>query len=308
MPAVSILVADDIMPQSAKARKRSLDLRKIAARFAQILKADIHYLYVEDIPERLRKGDRIKGLEKRNPPLVSRIRKELDSTRPGSELHIDRGNPILKTLEWEKKLSPEMVLLGTRGHKGLSKFFLGSVAEELLRRSSLPILILGPRYEAARFPADSGRDLRILVLSDLTSASSRAESYAIKLAGKMKARITLMHSVGDSIMRLRHLHAQSRIPLFPLEKEIQQMTDYARSQLKKKADRLSQNGLKVQAKLSLQERELADDLHEVLADDYDLVIMGTHGRNRLLTAFLGSNSRKTCLLSPIPVIILPSQT
>ncbi|AHZ85572.1 universal stress protein [Bdellovibrio bacteriovorus] len=308
MASVSILVADDIMAQSKKARKRSDDLRSIATHFARLLKADLHFLYVEDIPERLRKGDKIKSLDQRNPQMTAKLRAELEALNPGSELHLDRGNPILKALEWEKKLNPDLIVLGTRGHKGLSKFFLGSVAEELLRRSRRPVLVLGPHYSSAEFPANPRAGLRILLLSDLTSASSRAEAYTRKLAQKTKARVTLMHSVGDPIMRLRQIYAQSRIPMYSLEKEVQEIKDFARIQMKKKMERFKEDGLTVQAKLIEHDRDLADDIQDELTEGYDLVVMGTHAHNRLLTVFLGSTSRKTCLLSSVPVIILPSSS
>jgi nucleotide-binding universal stress UspA family protein len=39
---------------------------------------------------------------------------------------------------------------------------------------------------------------------------------------------------------------------------------------------------------------------------YALVVMGTHGRNAVLTAFFGSTARETILNAPVPVIIVHS--
>jgi nucleotide-binding universal stress UspA family protein len=52
------------------------------------------------------------------------------------------GDPTTETLAAIEELSPEMVVMGTHGRTGLSHFLLGSVAENVVRKSPVPVLTL----------------------------------------------------------------------------------------------------------------------------------------------------------------------
>ena len=50
----------------------------------------------------------------------------------------------------------DLVVIASHGRGGLTRVFLGSVAEEMMRRSPAPVLLVRPEHEApARFPAHS---------------------------------------------------------------------------------------------------------------------------------------------------------
>jgi nucleotide-binding universal stress UspA family protein len=77
------------------------------------------------------------------------------------------GSPweeILKTLgSW---LPPELAVPGTRGEKGLQRLFLGSVAEEMLRRAKRPVMVIGQEAQKkAWFLAADQRPFRIVQLN-----------------------------------------------------------------------------------------------------------------------------------------------
>ncbi len=50
------------------------------------------------------------------------------------------GDPALEILAAIAELHPRMVVMGTRGKKGLSRALLGSVAETVMRRSDVPVV------------------------------------------------------------------------------------------------------------------------------------------------------------------------
>lgn len=50
------------------------------------------------------------------------------------------GDPALEILAAIAELHPRMVVMGTRGKKGLSRALLGSVAETVMRRSTVPVM------------------------------------------------------------------------------------------------------------------------------------------------------------------------
>jgi nucleotide-binding universal stress UspA family protein len=50
------------------------------------------------------------------------------------------GDPATEILAAIAELKPELVVMGTRGRKGLAHLFLGSVAEKVVRASPAPVL------------------------------------------------------------------------------------------------------------------------------------------------------------------------
>ncbi|MDG0818139.1 universal stress protein [Bdellovibrio svalbardensis] len=305
MPPTKVLLTDDISSLSVKGRKRSHQLRNLAAHLCQALEAQLHFLYVEDIPEHLRKRKLLAPLDKRSPQMITQLKEDLDKVSPESEVHIESGHPLEGILKWIKKNSPNLVVIGTRGLSGIGKIFLGSVAEEVIRHSTVPVVVVGPKVKKAGF-ATKGKKQRILLLTDLTSASKPAEDFARKLAKSTDARVTIFHSVGDAIMHVKEVFLHSRIPIYSLDKQIAEMKRWGREETTKRVDQFKKDGIVTTGQVVTEEREIEKELKRELESDYDLLIMGTHSRNKLLTSFLGSTARNACLTSPVPVVVVRS--
>ncbi len=58
------------------------------------------------------------------------------------ELLVQMGEPAGTILRAEKKVSPDLLVMATHGRRGFSRFFLGSVAEVVLRESTCPVLTI----------------------------------------------------------------------------------------------------------------------------------------------------------------------
>jgi len=58
------------------------------------------------------------------------------------ELMVQMGEPAASILRMEKKVSPDLLVMATHGRKGFSHFFLGSVAEVVLREATCPVLTI----------------------------------------------------------------------------------------------------------------------------------------------------------------------
>lgn len=52
------------------------------------------------------------------------------------------GRPATEIVRYESETDVDHIVMGTHGRKGLSRFILGSVAEQVLRRSSVPVTIV----------------------------------------------------------------------------------------------------------------------------------------------------------------------
>jgi nucleotide-binding universal stress UspA family protein len=91
-------------------------------------------------------------------------------------------------MQWE---NTDLLVLGTHGCGGLKKLVLWSVAEEVLRLATCPVLTIGPNVP----PADPTRTefKVILFATDFGDASAKAFPYALSLAEDCQAKLILMH-------------------------------------------------------------------------------------------------------------------
>ena len=87
----------------------------------------------------------------------------------------------------------DLLVLGTHGRTGELKMLIGSVAEEIFRRSSIPVLTIGPHVPSGT--PDGGRFHRLLFATDFTQASLAALPWAMSLAQENRACLTLLHVV-----------------------------------------------------------------------------------------------------------------
>lgn len=90
----------------------------------------------------------------------------------------------------------DVIVLATHGRTGVSKFLLGSVAEEVFRRSPVPAMTIGPAVR--NVGAAAAQFHRVLFATDFSSESEAAAPFAISLADENPARLTLLHVMPES--------------------------------------------------------------------------------------------------------------
>jgi nucleotide-binding universal stress UspA family protein len=102
----------------------------------------------------------------------------------------------------------DLIVLGTHGRTGLGKLLLGSVAENILRHASCPVLTVGPRLSGrAKLPAipAEGHDLpplevnchQILAATNFLKNAKVLTKDAVSLAEEFRSRFTLLHVIED---------------------------------------------------------------------------------------------------------------
>ena len=127
-----------------------------------------------------------------------------DSAKAGME-HLSAqlaGLPHETMLEWGAEVWPsveqmlksyaiDLIVVGTHGRTGTEKLLLGSVAEDIFRRSPVPVLTVGP---AVRNGIHGGaRFHNVLFATDFSSHSLAALPYGLSFAQENQARLTLLH-------------------------------------------------------------------------------------------------------------------
>jgi len=101
----------------------------------------------------------------------------------------------------------DLLVAGTHGRTGGWKLLLGSVAEEIFRTATCPVLTVGPKApKLTSWPKHEGDEevppldvefRRILYATDFSAHSVRAASYAFSLAQEFRARLTLLRVIED---------------------------------------------------------------------------------------------------------------
>lgn len=122
----------------------------------------------------------------------------LDSQLVGvpHESGVERGVAIWPTVEKAIRESDiDLLVLGTHGRTGARKLLLGSVAEEIFRRSSIPVLTIGPRIRAGAH--NDARFRRVLFATDFSQHSLAAWPYAVSFAQENQARLVLLHVIPE---------------------------------------------------------------------------------------------------------------
>ena len=127
--------------------------------------------------------------------LASELRVTLHEQFPSieSEVLLAEGGVwgVIEAVAQQKEA--DLIVLGTNGRRGIGKFILGSVAEEILRRATCPVLTVGPHSPSE--PPREAKFRKIVYATDFGDASPGAAAYAVALAEEHQAHLTLLHVV-----------------------------------------------------------------------------------------------------------------
>jgi nucleotide-binding universal stress UspA family protein len=119
---------------------------------------------------------------------------------------------VMEDLIAEK--SVDLIVIGTAGRTGASKFLLGSVAAQVLRRAPCPVLTVGPQCTGS---AKEHLEMKeILFATDFSPEAAAAAPYAISLAQEHQAKLTLLNvfpesAVGELIHPEQYVDSTGRL-------------------------------------------------------------------------------------------------
>lgn len=95
----------------------------------------------------------------------------------------------------------DLVVMGTHGRHGVRQLVLGSVAEQVFRRSECPVMTVGPG--ASKNGPAGGRFATILVALDLSPESMKLADWAHLFAIANQSRLIFLHVVHENAEVLR---------------------------------------------------------------------------------------------------------
>jgi nucleotide-binding universal stress UspA family protein len=87
----------------------------------------------------------------------------------------------------------DLIAVGASGKSDFKKFLVGSVAEEVVRKATLPVLSVGPH--ALRNSCGASPLPQLLYVTNLWEDSHDGLQYAIQMAIRYRSRLVLLHVV-----------------------------------------------------------------------------------------------------------------
>ncbi len=221
----------------------------------------------------------------------------MEATRLGAQRLTSRlltGLPSDQIVEAVRSdAAVDLVVMGTHGRTGLSRVFLGSVAEKVVRLAPCSVLTVREQADVTPFH-------HVLCPIDFSESSRHAVELAAKVAESGASRITLLHVLELPVAYSGDPHVPGFIE--GLDKKaahlLEQWADDVRAKVSVPVTTRSTIG-------SPGEQALA-----ALDDDptFDLVVMGSHGRTGIRRVLLGSVAEKVVRHAACPALIARART
>jgi nucleotide-binding universal stress UspA family protein len=201
----------------------------------------------------------------------------------------------------------DLVVMTTHGRGAFARFWLGSVADSIIRRLPMPLLLVHPHDGDPDLKAEPNLKHFLLPLDGTPLAEEMVEPVA-ELAAALKASVTLV----------RVIEPVPPVPwmpeALPINESVQTMLDRveelqnslkaeAASYLAGVARKFQDRSIPVETSVRVERQPATAILHEVVADGCDLVAIETHGRRGLSRLFLGSVADKVIRGSAVPVLV-----
>lgn len=193
-----------------------------------------------------------------------------------------------------KEIDASLIVMTTHGRTGMSRAWLGSVADSLVRHSDFPLLVIRPFDDGETFPAASFD--HFLVPLDGSPAGERILEPAVVLGKAMGARFTLLHVVAPHVTMGARV---SPLPAGHLEERMSKAEEYLAGVVK----RLEGDGVEAHAEIESHFAPARAILKTAEAKDLDLIAIATHGYTGVKRAILGSVADKVLRGSRWPLLL-----
>lgn len=232
-----------------------------------------------------------------------------DRLRPTVGVELDprllEGAAAAEALE-RAAADADLVVMTTHGRGPFARAWLGSVADQLVRRTRIPLLLL--RSAGEREPAKAGAYRRLLVALDGSPLAEQALEKAVELGRLGGAAYLLLRVVEPPIRGGLDPSAFAGTGGQALLDQLQAMHERERKEAERYLDfivnRLRASGLQAEAQVVVSESPAECILDHAKKANADIIALATHGRGGLPRLFLGSVADKVIRGAAVPVLVL----
>jgi nucleotide-binding universal stress UspA family protein len=205
--------------------------------------------------------------------------------------HID----ICEAIETEvAKAGIDLVVMASHGRGALKRFWLGSIADDVYRTSSVPVLLARPQEKKANFEHES-QVKRILVALDGSKQAEGVLETALTFGHAMNAELLLLRVVPPTV------HTPGPLKSGGLDTSDDRFQLDPARYLQAIAETLTARGARIETQL-LVSTEPAEALLGATREA-DLIAMQTHARRGVSRLVHGSVVDRVVHNSQVPVLI-----
>ena len=203
---------------------------------------------------------------------------------------IGSGNPSEGILRTAREEGADLIVMGTHGHTGYERFFIGSVTNRILHKSTIPVLtICKPSHHFIQ--DDKERPVRIeqiLCALDFDSNNKRIVELGLAVAREYHSRIHFLHVVPTKDSEDWELVERSATRSFHelVEPEKETLCEVRFLVLSGEPGNVI--------------------LRTIDQENIDLLVMGHHTRKPIEELFLGSVAKRMVTDSGCPVLVARS--
>lgn len=205
-------------------------------------------------------------------------------------------HPADEIVSYARTHNINLIVMGTHSRSGVSHAVIGSVAEKVVRAAPCPVVTIR-EAPAASTPASVDIN-RILVPTDFSAPSDAALSCGRKLASGFGASLHLLH-VLDDLPGTAALGAEFNVPE-PPEARMARIKG-AQERLSHRMGTHDPGGASATTEVIV--GRSAETIARYAADgEYDLIVMGTHGRRGIAHLLMGSVAEHVIRTARCPVM------
>ena len=273
------------------------DYSRLALRYAAALSQenDAPLVICHSVPDLSKEISYLEGnhVETVREALVSNAREKLDlfvGPRVEANKIIGEGNAAEIILQTVKRTGCDLIVMGTHGHSGYERYFMGSVTNKILHKSTVPVLTVCRQthhfiHEKQTSPVELRR---ILCALDYEESSRNVAKLAVEIGQMYQAEIIFFHSVPNA-------DAND----WPDQKNW--VKDKLQEFVKTSEDDLCT------VKFLVHAGDPVRGIIEIVSgNEIDLVVMGHHSRTPGEELFLGSVAKRVLTNAICPVLIARS--
>lgn len=225
-----------------------------------------------------------KGVGSLKREAEKRLEKFKNAKKESFPIIIKEGNPAKKIIETAEEKKADLIVIGKRGISAIEKLLIGSVANQVLRNSQVPVLITKKRTKKPRIK-------KILVPTDFSPQEEMERDFALKLARVFKADLTLLH-----VLALYDYKFSPSV--------LDEMFETIMAKLKKRK-RKEEEEIKVKEEITRAITASAGIVDFGETNNCDLIVVSTYVQSKIERFFLGSTTEKVISYTDIPVFAIP---
>lgn len=196
----------------------------------------------------------------------------------------------------------DLVIMCTHGRSGLGRWVYGSVAEAVLAKSPVPVLLVRPTGATPRLSLQPGKGT-VLVPLDGSAFGEASLPHATAMARTLGGRLVLLRVVTPSLAFQPELMMGQAYSSTASERILEEEQKEAESYLGAVAGRLKSEGVPMQQIVQVG-WPAETTIEEARKAGAELIVMATHGRTGLAEVLLGSVAMELIHRGTLPLLLV----